>query len=185
MDRDGTLIEDKHYLDDPNDIQWFRGVFKCLKQLSENGFELIVVTNQSGVARGLMTEQVVHEIHTQMEETLLNHEISLTDIYYCPYLENGSVKKYSKKSPLRKPSPGMIYRARDEHGIRCDRSYMIGDKASDMKAGWRAGCETIFVRTGSEKDGSESASDSNYIHHATDDFQEATQTILSKQNSHV
>lgn len=148
LDRDGTLIRDRHYLGDPGGVEWFPGVFDALHRLHEAGFELVVVTNQSGVARGLIEERDVENVHDRIRRDLRDHGVPLGGIYYCPYLSGAPRAKYRRDSVLRKPAPGMIHRAADELGLEPSTSYMVGDKPSDVEAGRRADCSTVLVLTG-------------------------------------
>lgn len=152
LDRDGTLIKDKNYLDTPDGVEWFDGAFEALERLSESGFKLVVITNQSGVARGYMTEEDVDAIHDRIRKDLEAHGLHLEGVYYCPFLEDGDVEEYAKDSPLRKPSPGMLHQAREDLGISLEESWVVGDKVSDVKAGRRGGCYTVLVRTGKGSD---------------------------------
>lgn len=148
LDRDGTIIKDKDYLSDPNNVEWIPGATETLQTLANSGFKLVVVTNQSGVARGYMTEEDVRAIHDELREQASKDGIQFEGFYYCPYLMEGSVEEYSVESDLRKPAPGMILRAADDLGLDLNHSYMIGDKGSDIEAGQRAGCKSILVKTG-------------------------------------
>jgi D-glycero-D-manno-heptose 1,7-bisphosphate phosphatase len=148
FDRDGTLIYDKNYLDDPDDIEWYDGVFDTLRRLQEEGYEIVIITNQSGVARGMFGEETVKAIHDRMRDELIGEGIRPIGFYYCPFLEDAAVEEYRKDSDLRKPSPGMLIQAGEEHDLDLSNSYMVGDKASDVEAGNRAGCRTILVTTG-------------------------------------
>lgn len=148
LDRDGTLIKDKNYLDTPDGVEWFDGAFETLRALRDAGYRLVMITNQSGVARGYFTEEDVRAIHERIESDLAERNLEFDGIYYCPYLEEGSVEEYSRESRLRKPSPGMILDAEKDLGIDLEGSWVVGDKLSDVKTGFRAGCSTVLVRTG-------------------------------------
>lgn len=146
LDRDGTLcVEIKEHLRDASQIQLLPGLFPALRQLRERGFELIVVTNQSGVARGYFTEAKLTTIHQAFRGILAQAGISLTDIYYCPHLPEGVVPEYSLSCQCRKPGPGLILRAAEEHGLELRASYLVGDKPSDIQSGKLAGCRTILL----------------------------------------
>jgi len=143
MDRDNTLIEDPGYLSDPDAIHLLPGVELALKSLKQAGYALIVVTNQSGVARGLLTEEALKAIHAELGRQLGEKGASVDAIYYCPYHPEGTVEGYAVDSALRKPKPGMLLQAAKEHLIDLASSWMIGDSARDIEAGQRAGCRTI------------------------------------------
>lgn len=145
VDRDGTLVKDPGYLNDPSQLKLLEGVPNGLMRLKKMGYKIVVVTNQSGVARGILTEKTLGRIHDRLEEMLENEGASLDGIYYCPYLEDGVIQKYRKKSELRKPNPGMLLKAAEEMDIDLKSSWMVGDSRRDVQAGNSAGCKTIFI----------------------------------------
>ena len=147
MDRDNTLIEDPGYLSDPAAVRLLPGVELAIKSLSQAGYKVVVVTNQSGVARGLLTEENLEEIHGELRRQLKEKGAHVDAIHYCPYHPEGTVERYAQDSQLRKPNPGMLLKAAAELGIDLASSWMIGDGARDVEAGQRAGCRTIRVRT--------------------------------------
>lgn len=145
LDRDGTLIEDPGYLNDPEQVKLLEGVAEALAELRTMGYKLIVVSNQSAVARGLVTEKVLDEIHNRLNQLLAAKHAHLDRIYYCPYHLDGVIGKYRKDSDLRKPNPGMLLTAADEIDIDLSDSWLIGNSNSDIEAGLRAGCKTILI----------------------------------------
>ncbi len=145
LDRDGTIIEDVGYINNPDDIRFSYGAIEGLKALYKAGFALIVISNQSGLARGIITEQQFQSVHNRFVELLRENEIVLTDCFYCPYYKNGVVKKYCMDSRDRKPYPGMIIKAARKHNIVLENSFMIGDKEDDIRAGQSAGVKTIKI----------------------------------------
>lgn len=145
FDRDGTLCEDRNYLRRSSEIRILPGVVQALQQLRNRGFQLIIVTNQSGVARGFFTEKDLAEIHTVLSSHFDQAGIRFAGIYHCPHLENGEVPGYSDPCECRKPQPGLLLKAAAEHDIDLKASFMIGDKTSDIEAGRRAGCRTILL----------------------------------------
>lgn len=155
FDRDGTLIEDKHYLGDPEEVEWYDGAFESIRRLRDAGYKLIIVTNQSGVARGKITESDVESVHDRITADLKAHDLTVDDFYYCPYHTEAKLDEYRKDSSLRKPSPGMLMKARGDHDLDLANSYMVGDKPSDVRAGLRAGTNAVLVRTGKEIDADE------------------------------
>lgn len=184
LDRDGTLIRDRHYLGDPEGVEWFPGTREALLRLHEAGFELVVVTNQSGVARGFIEERDVESVHERLRRDLRDHGVPLAGIYYCPYLSDAPREKYRRDSVLRKPAPGMIHRAADELGLDLTASYMVGDKSSDVEAGRRAGCRTVRVLTGKGEGASEGGeSDGPRADAVRDDFPGAADWILRDRDA--
>lgn len=145
LDRDDTLIEDPGYINNPDQVKLLDGVPEALNELKALGYKLVVVTNQSAVARGIVTEKVLADIHERLRELLAEKNAFLDDIYYCPYHPDGVVTKYRKESNYRKPNPGMLLEAADDMNINLNESWCIGNKSSDVEAGQRAGCKTVLV----------------------------------------
>jgi len=147
LDRDDTIIEDPGYINDPEQVKLLPGVSKGLSDFRKMGYKLIVVTNQSGVARGMFTEEVLAKIHERLKYLLAKENVYVDRIYYCPYHKDGAVKKYRKDSDMRKPKPGMLLAAAEELGIDLKKSWMIGNSYHDVEAGKSAGCKTILVKS--------------------------------------
>ncbi len=145
VDRDDTLIEDPGYINNPDQVKLLPGVPRALIELKAMGYRLVVVTNQSAVARGIVTEKTLRNIHDRLEQLLAENNAFLDAIYYCPYHPDGVVAKYRKESDCRKPNPGMLLTAADELNIDLSQSWMIGNGAHDVEAGLRAGCKTILI----------------------------------------
>jgi D-glycero-D-manno-heptose 1,7-bisphosphate phosphatase len=139
MDRDGTLMEDVHYCGDPAKVRLYPGVSEALRNLKQAGFRLLIVTNQSGIGRGIITEAQYHAVQ---EEFLRQVGSGLIDGSYFCADPPGVV------SLRRKPEPGMVLEAAEEFGIDLSRSFLVGDKCSDIECGRRAGTLTIQVLTG-------------------------------------
>ncbi|MFP4105835.1 MAG: HAD-IIIA family hydrolase [Phycisphaerae bacterium] len=146
LDRDDTILKDPGYLSDPERVELLPGVALAIKSLRQAGFMVVVVTNQSGIARGMLTEETLRQIHEEMRRRLDSKGAHIDAIYYCPYHPDGSVIKYARNSDLRKPRPGMILQAARELNIDLKQSWMVGDGARDVEAGQRAGCRTIRIR---------------------------------------
>ena len=145
LDRDNTLIEDPGYINHPDQVKLLDGVDKSLIELKAMGYKLIVASNQSGVARGIVSEEALDEIHDRLKQLLAEKGAPLDHIYYCPYHPDGVIKKYRKESDWRKPNPGMLLAAADEMNIDLSQSWMIGNSIRDIEAGLRAGCKTILI----------------------------------------
>ena len=145
FDRDGTLIEDPGYLSSPDQVRLLPGVTDALAESRRLGYKLVVVSNQSGVARGIITEKVLAQIHERLRELLARNGAQLDRIYYCPYHPEGAVPRYRKESRLRKPSPGMLLAAAKDMNIDLAESWVIGNSGRDIEAGARAGCTTILI----------------------------------------
>jgi len=145
LDRDDTLIEDLGYINHPDQVKLLDGVAEAIIELKAMGYKLIVVSNQSGVARGIVSEEVLGQIHGRLRQLLTESGVHLDGIYYCPYHPDGVVPKYRKESDWRKPNPGMLLAAADEIDIDLSRSWLIGNSSRDVEAGLRAGCKTILI----------------------------------------
>jgi D-glycero-D-manno-heptose 1,7-bisphosphate phosphatase len=150
LDRDNTLIEDPGYLNHPEQVKLVEGVVEALTELKGLGYKLVVVSNQSAVARGIVTEQVLGEIHEHLQQLLAEEGARLDRIYYCPYHPEGVVARYRKDSDWRKPKPGMLLAAAEEMDIDLGQSWMIGNGDIDIEAGFRAGCKTILIDPSSQ-----------------------------------
>ena len=145
LDRDNTLIEDPGYINNPDQVKLLDGAAEAINELANMGYKLIVASNQSAVARGIVSEQTLDEIHNRLKQLLAENGAYLDGIYYCPYHPDGVVQKYRKESDCRKPNPGMLLTAADEMNIDLGQSWVIGDSACDVEAGLRAGCKTVLI----------------------------------------
>jgi len=147
LDKDGTLIEDVPYNVDPAQMRLGAGVAAGVRRLHEAGFALVVVTNQSGVARGYFAEAAIAPVETRLRQLL---RVPITGFYYCPHHPDGTVLEYAIRCRCRKPQPGMLRRAAMDLGLDLNCSWLIGDILNDVEAGQRAGCRTILIDNGNE-----------------------------------
>ncbi|MBU4485510.1 MAG: HAD family hydrolase [Candidatus Delongbacteria bacterium] len=152
LDRDGTVNIDKDYLYKIDDFQFESGVTDTLKYLFDRGYKLIIISNQSGIARGYFSVDDVEILHKHIKKAALESGFEIAEIYYCPHFADGNVKKFAIECKCRKPGTELIERAINEHNIDRSQSYMIGDKESDIIAGKNAGLKTILVGTGYGKE---------------------------------
>lgn len=143
FDRDGTLNVEVNYLRRVEDVLLVPSAADALNSLSRAGFLLVAVTNQAGIARGLLDETMLGAIHERLQALLAAEGARLDAIYFCPHHP-----EFSGACGCRKPLPGMLLQAASELGIDLDRSWMVGDTAADIVAGQAAGCRSILVRTG-------------------------------------
>lgn len=143
LDRDGTIIEDVCHLHRIEDIRILPGVPEAIRRLNEVGWLVIVVTNQSVVARGLLSEDQLKVIHKVIDKRLANRGARIDAWYYCPHHPGGIVREYSIECECRKPKPGMLLRAAREYDITLECSWMVGDKQSDVECGSRLGLRSI------------------------------------------
>jgi D,D-heptose 1,7-bisphosphate phosphatase len=147
LDRDGTLIEHVHYLSDPALVRLLPGAAEALRRLRQAGFARVLVTNQSAIARGMLTVERLAEIHAELERQLAASGATLDGIYFCPAAPAGDDRTVVE-CPDRKPGPGMLLRASAEMGLDLAASWMVGDLISDTLAGLNAGCRSILVQSG-------------------------------------
>ncbi len=146
LDRDGTINEDTHYLNHPDQIRILPNTIEGLKKLQKE-FLLIIVTNQSGIGRGYFTEKHLQKIHKRLLKILKFHGVQITKIYYAPYYKNAKDPRYRTGEFDRKPHPGMILKAAQEFDIELSASWIIGDKESDIGAGINAGLKgTVYIQ---------------------------------------
>jgi D-glycero-D-manno-heptose 1,7-bisphosphate phosphatase len=139
FDRDGTLMEEVDYCGDPGDVKVFPQAGSALRRLKENGYKLVIITNQSGIGRGYFSEEEYRRVEAEFLRQLGDGLIDAS--YFCPDLPTSA-------SIRRKPAPGMVFEAQRDHRIDLRRSFFVGDKASDIGCGANAGVRTILVRTG-------------------------------------
>lgn len=150
LDRDGVLNEDLGYVHRPADLRWIDGAREAVARINRAGLLAIVVTNQSGVARGFYSEEDVRAFHAHMAAELATVGARVDAFYYCPYHEDGVVPRYVVADhPDRKPNPGMLLRAIADFGVDPARSLVIGDRASDLEAARRAGVRGALFAGGS------------------------------------
>jgi len=145
LDRDGTINEEVNYLSDPKDLRLLPRVAEAIRMFNKAKYKVIIITNQSAIARGFLTIEKLNKIHGKLFELMKKKGAKIDGIYYCPHHPN-------EKCACRKPKTGLILKASKEHNINLRASYMIGDKLIDIEAGRNAGCKTILVKTGYGKE---------------------------------
>ncbi len=148
LDRDGVLIEDTGYPDDPAAIRLLPGVAEALRHLRGAGWGLVVVTNQSGVARGRFDLFRLAAVHDRLAELLREGGVELDAVYFCPHHPEGRVPALACACDHRKPAPGMLLAAAAELDLRLPECWMVGDKESDVRAAHAAGCRAVRVGGG-------------------------------------
>lgn len=149
LDRDGVINVDHGYVHDEDDFEFIDGVFEATRALQKMGYLLVLVTNQSGIARGKFTEERFMSLTQWMDWNFADHDVELDGIYYCPHHPEAGLGEYKQECDCRKPKPGMLLSARDFLKIDMANSVMVGDKAEDMMAARAAEVgTTILVRTG-------------------------------------
>jgi D-glycero-D-manno-heptose 1,7-bisphosphate phosphatase len=165
IDRDGTIMEDCDYCSDPSEVKLFPGAPEALRRLKSNGFKLIIMTNQSGIGRGLFTLDQYRAVEAEVLRQLGAGLIDAT--YFCPHLPG-------QHCSCRKPAPGMILEATRGYQIDLARSFLVGDKEIDVECARNAGVRSIRVKTGPQRDASDSTAD-----WVADDLRAAVEIILN------
>ena len=167
LDRDGTIMEDTDYCSHPKDVRILPGVLEGLRRLKSRGFKLIIITNQSGIGRGLFTVDQYRAVESDVQRQLGEGVIDAT--YYCPDAPG-------QHSTGRKPAPGMVVQATRDHPIDLSRSFLVGDKEIDVECAHNAGLRAIRVRTGNQRDMTGTMAD--WI---ADDFSGAVEIIVGSK----
>ncbi len=150
LDKDGTLIRDIPYNVDPRKIRLEPGACEALRLLHARGYLLIVVSNQSGIARGFFPERALLGVRRKLDDIFSRSGVPLAGFYFCPHHPDGIVPGYRTKCFCRKPHPGMLLRAAKELQVELRLSWMVGDILDDVEAGRLAGCRTILIDNGNE-----------------------------------
>jgi D-glycero-D-manno-heptose 1,7-bisphosphate phosphatase len=150
LDKDGTLIENVPYNVDRSRIQLTAGAVDALLLLAGMGYDLVLVSNQPGVALGLFPRGALSAVEEHLNDLFETHGFRLTDCYWCPHHPDGKVADYAFTCTCRKPMPGLLQAAAAEHGIDLASSWIIGDILDDVEAGKRAGCQAILLDVGNE-----------------------------------
>lgn len=148
FDRDGTLNRDVGYVTHLDVYELLPRAAAAVRKVNEAGWLAVLITNQAGVARGYFPESMLEKVHRKLQSELAAEGARLDAVYYCPHVPNGDDPDYAVDCKMRKPYPGMIFKAAAEHGIDLEKSVMLGDKYSDLEAGWRAGCRSGLLLTG-------------------------------------
>jgi D-glycero-D-manno-heptose 1,7-bisphosphate phosphatase len=161
LDRDGTVLKeipgpdrDDHenlgYLLRVEQVELIKDSAKAIAKAKRLGYKIIVITNQSAIARGWLTEETLKEINNRMYSLLREADAMaiIDDLFYCPYHIDGTIERYKREDRCRKPDTGLIMEAKEKHGIDLSKSYVIGDSFTDIKCGINAGTKTILVKTG-------------------------------------
>ena len=152
LDRDGTIDEEVGYLDSPEKLKIIPASYQAIRLINENGMRVVVISNQSGVARGFFTEEFVRAINDIIKADLLQHGAVIDKFYYCPHHPEHGKGAYLQNCNCRKPAPGMLLQAALELNIDLSLSYFIGDRLIDMETAKNVGAKGVLVKTGYGKD---------------------------------
>ena len=163
LDRDGTLVHPRHYPSRPEDLRLYDSIGLELRALRRMGFRLVVITNQSGLARGFFTAADLDQMHTHLRALLAAEDVWLDAIYHCPHHPGGVVPGLARRCDCRKPKPGMLLRAAKDLRLSLADSWLVGDILDDVEAGHRAGCRSVLVDLGTESPPAAPARRPDYI----------------------
>lgn len=152
LDRDGTLIVEKNYLSDPAEVELEKDVIPALKLLQQKGYLLIIVTNQSGIGRGLFSVEDFKRVEAELNRQLKEHQITISKTYFCPHHPTEALPIYKQDCACRKPHPGMIKQGLQDFHLNAQKCFMIGDKLSDIGAGQALNIPSILVECGYGKE---------------------------------
>ena len=148
LDRDGTLVEERGHISSIKQVKFIRGAFAALRRLHRLGLKLVIVSNQSGIARGILTEAQVEMVNRYILEELKKRRIRIDDLRYCPHHPQRGTGRFTRRCSCRKPSDGMIQKARKRLNVDTHKSYVMGDKLTDIEMGRKVKSKTILVLTG-------------------------------------
>ena len=146
LDRDGTIVAHEPYLSSPDQLRLLPNAAKGIRLFKEYGYLIIVITNQSGIARGFFDEERLVLIHQKLLGILEEEGVMIDDLYFCPHHIEGIIEHYKVDCDCRKPKPGMLLDAARKHHIDLTQSLMIGDSEADMLAGKNAGCKCVLIK---------------------------------------
>ncbi len=175
LDRDGVINLDKAYVHRWEDFEFVPNAISAMRQLVDAGYRIVVITNQSGIARGMFTEDQYAELTARMREALLAEGIPLLDVLHCPHHPEGKVHGYAVQCDCRKPAPGLLLEAVRRHGIDLSESLLVGDKPSDILAGRNAGVRFTYLV---KSDNGENVADMKEADAAFDDLHACARWLL-------
>lgn len=184
IDRDGTLNEDVGYISDPEEFRLFDFAPEAVRLINNSGFLVIVLTNQSGIARGFLTEEILGRLHDKMESELAHRGARIDRIYFCPHHPEIGEPPYKVDCDCRKPKSGLILQAAREMDVNLKKSYVVGDRYRDMETGQAVGATGVLVLTGfgSEEARTPPANRLQQPEHVAENLVEAVRWILNREN---
>ncbi len=178
LDRDGTMVREVNYLSRPEDAELLPGAGRAIAGLRKAGFAVVVISNQSGIARGYFTHDDLQAVQDEITRQLAEHGAEIDGWYNCVHHPHGEVEEFRMVCGCRKPEPGLVYQAADEMDLELDGSYMAGDRHRDVACGNAAGLISILVRSG--QDDGEPTEDIQRPDYVADDLAQAAQWILAR-----
>ncbi len=183
VDRDGTINVERGYIARPQDLELIDGAGDALRALNDAGFLAVVVSNQSGVARGLMTEEDLAVVHQALEDMLAVHGARIDAAYYCPNYRDGVIERLTRDTSCRKPNTGMLDAAAQDLGIDLASSYVVGDDVTDIELAERAGLPAVLVLTGKGRDSVRTLRERGVaVAHVAADLGDAVRWILGRRS---
>jgi len=185
LDRDGTLNEEKNFIRIPGELQMIRGAAAAVRKLNDRGVVTCIISNQSGVGRGYLTEADLVPIHGRLEQELSNEGARVDRIYYCPHHPTEGIPPYNVECECRKPKPGMLERGSREFGFTLADAFVVGDSMVDIQAGNAVGATTVLVLTGYGRKALEQCrQDGIHIDAVFPSVDEAAEYIIQKLDPH-
>ena len=175
LDRDGTINEEVGYLDHLDKLLMIPGAAEAVRMINDSGLKAVVVTNQSGIGRGLFSESLVREVHAHVQEVLKTKGAFIDAFYFCPHHPTEGKGAYLTSCDCRKPEPGMLLRAAADMDIDLGRSYMVGDMPKDVETARKVGAKGVLVKTGYGGDRREEAVRPDYL---AEDLLDAVKWII-------
>jgi D-glycero-D-manno-heptose 1,7-bisphosphate phosphatase len=182
LDRDGTINEQMGYINHICRFQLLPGAAKAIKKLNDAAIPVVVISNQSGLARGYFPEELLVSVHEKMNRLLAEEGAHVDGIYYCPHHPEAKEERFRESCTCRKPKPGLVLQASEEMGLDPERSYVVGDRWSDIKTAANCGATSILVRTGYGRGDEQYIGPQQEIQpdYKADDLLEAVAWILSR-----
>jgi len=183
LDRDGTINQEVDFLSKPEEVILIPKAADAIREANELGLKVCIVSNQSGIARGLLTTDDLERVNARLTELLANEGARIDGIYYCPHHPDVGPPLYRKECTCRKPKTGMIIQAAREHSIDLHSSYVIGDRCIDVQAGHNAGCGTVLVLTGYGRMEKDECLQTMKVGHIADDLYQGWVHIKTRVSS--
>jgi D-glycero-D-manno-heptose 1,7-bisphosphate phosphatase len=183
LDRDGTVIEEYPYLHDPGDVALIKNAGAAISSLNSTGIKVILVTNQSGIARGFYRPDDVFAVHNHLENLLREEGAVLDAIYFCPHMPHSELGAGDTPCNCRKPETGLVLKAHEEHGIDLERSFFLGDRLTDVEVARRMGGTGILVKTGYGLQALEEVGSGSIDFLVREDISDAIDLVLSMISS--